>query len=397
MNPEESETKLSVTDEAQLRTDLKIADPKTLEVDPVEDRALDAQSDQVVEALFALDPEDHDARQSGKNTAGELGMEVQQASARKLDMLKAPIHRIVDRGEARGDVGSSLADLKVEVEKADPRRFNFDPGWFSRILGYLPFIGPPMKRYFTQYESTRTVIDAIIKSLDLGRDQLKRDNVILAEDQKVMRELTGRLANAVKMGQLIDQKLAVRLESLSPDDAKLKFLSEEVVFPLRQRIIDLQQQLAVNQQGILATELISRNNNELVRGVNRAINVTSRALQVAATVAIALADQKAVLNKVESVNKTTSELIAGTAEQLKAQGAAIQNQASSAMLDMDALKSAFADIDAAIEDLSTFRMQALPKMAQTVQELDKITAQADESIRKIDATRQSGDKIKIEV
>ncbi|MCG8457832.1 MAG: toxic anion resistance protein, partial [Holophagales bacterium] len=301
------------------------------------------------------------------------------------------------RGDAKGDVGTSLADLKVEVEKADPRRFNFDPGWFSRILGYLPFIGPPLKRYFTQYESTRTVIDAIIKSLDAGRDQLKRDNVILAEDQKAMRELTVRLANAVKMGQLIDRKLATRIDTLPPDSAKHGFLSEEVVFPLRQRIIDLQQQLAVNQQGILATELISHNNKELIRGVNRAINVTSRALQVAATVAIALADQKAVLNKVESVNEVTSDLIAGTAEQLKEQGAAIQKQASSAMLDMNALKSAFADIDVAIEDLSTFRMQALPQMARTVQELDEVTARADASIRNIDSIRRSDGTIKIEV
>ncbi len=397
MSTEVSEPKLSVADEIQLRTDLKIADSQSLQADPSVDAALDKQSDQVVEALLALDPEDHGSRESGTSAAEELGMEVQAASARKLDMLKAPVHRIVSRGDAKGDVGTSLADLKVEVEKADPRRFNFDPGWFSRILGYLPFIGPPLKRYFTQYESTRTVIDAIIKSLDVGRDQLKRDNVILAEDQKAMRELTVRLANAVKMGQLIDQKLATRIDTLPPDGAKHIFLSEEVVFPLRQRIIDLQQQLAVNQQGILATELISHNNKELIRGVNRAINVTSRALQVAATVAIALADQKAVLNKVESVNEVTSDLIAGTAEQLKEQGAAIQKQASSAMLDMSALKSAFADIDVAIEDLSTFRMQALPQMARTVQELDEVTARADASIRNIDSIRRSDGTIKIEV
>lgn len=397
MDTEDSEAILSVIDEVQLKTELKNSTLDSLQVDPSTDQVLDDQSSHVVDALFALNPEDHDSREFGKHTAEGLGMDVQEASAKQLDMLKAPVHRITDRGDAKGDVGTSLAALKVEVEKADPRRFDFDPGWFSRMVGYLPFIGPPMKRYFTQYESTRTVIDAIIKSLDIGRDQLKRDNLILAEDQKVMRDYTARLENAVKMGQLIDQKLEVKLKTLQPDESKHRFLSEEVLFPLRQRIIDLQQQLAVNQQGIMATELISRNNNELVRGVNRAINVTSRALQVAATVAIALADQKAVLDKVESVNETTSDMIAGTANQLKEQGAAIQKQASSAMLDISALKSAFADIDAAIDDLSAFRAQALPKMAQTVMELDKVTAQANESIKKMDSTRHSDDKIKIEV
>lgn len=397
MDKEDDTSQLSVSDDANIKADIQPIQPDTLKLDPDEEEALDAQSDEVVAALFALNPDDHDARQSGTIAAEGLGLGVQEASARKLDMLKAPISRIVDRGEARGDVGTSLADLKVEVEKADPRRFDFDPGWFSRMLGYLPFIGPPIKRYFTQYESTRTVIDAIIKSLDLGRGQLTRDNVILADDQKEMRGLTVRLATAVKMGQMVDEKLSKKVDSLDATEPRQKFLNEEVIFPLRQRIIDLQQQLAVNQQGILATELIARNNKELIRGVNRAINVTARALEVAATVAIALADQKVVLDKVESVNQATSDLIASTAEQLKEQGAAIQKQASSAMLDINALKSAFADIDVAIDDLATFRSQALPMMAQSVRELDEVTARAAASIEKMDATKYSENTIKIEV
>ncbi len=395
MNTENDNADLHVIKRDELDTEAEIVEAEA--AGAAEDPELDAQTDQVVEALLALNPEDHDARQTGKNTAAELGLSVQEQSAKKLDMLKAPIHRIVERGDTKGDVGSSLADLKVEVERADPRRFDFDPGWFSRMIGYLPFIGTPLKRYFVRYESTRSVIDAIVKSLGLGREQLKRDNEILADDQKTMRELTGRLAKAVSMGQMIDRKLEERLEGLFGDDARRSFLSEEVLFPLRQRIIDLQQQLAVNQQGILATELISRNNSELIRGVNRAINVTSRALQVAATVAIALADQKAVLDKVESVNKTTSDLISGTAEQLKEQGAAIQKQASSAMLDIESLKSAFADIDVAITDLQTFRSEALPMMAQTVQELDVVTDKASESIQRLDSIPNPDNRIKLDV
>ncbi len=395
MNTENDSADLAVVNRDQLDTEAEIVEAEA--AGAADDPELDAQTDQVVDALLALNPEDHDARQSGKNTAAELGLSVQEQSAKKLDMLKAPIHRIVERGDTKGDVGSSLADLKVEVERADPRRFDFDPGWFSRMLGYLPFIGTPLKRYFVRYESTRSVIDAIVKSLGIGREQLKRDNEILADDQKTMRELTGRLAKAVSMGQLIDAKLEERLAALPDGDTRQTFLSEEVQFPLRQRIIDLQQQLAVNQQGILATELISRNNNELIRGVNRAINVTSRALQVAATVAIALADQKAVLNKVDSVNKTTSDLIEGTAEQLKDQGAAIQKQASSAMLDIESLKSAFADIDVAITDLQTFRSEALPMMAQTIQELDVVTEKAGESIQRLDAIPKSDNRIQLDV
>jgi uncharacterized protein YaaN involved in tellurite resistance len=213
-----------------------------------------------------------------------------------------------------------------------------------------------------------------------------------------MREMTARLEKAIKLGQLIDQKLQYKLDrEIAPTDAKHKFIAEELMFPLRQRIIDLQQQLAVNQQGILATELIVRNNKELARGVDRALNVTVNALQVAATVAMALANQKIVLDKIESVNKTTSDLIANTSARLKTQGVQIQKQAASAQIDMNALKSAFADINQALTDLSQFRVNALPQMASTVLELDKITSDAEKTIKELEKGNQARPEIKIDV
>ena len=198
-----------------------------------------------------------------------------------------------------------------------------------------------------------------------------------------MYDLTGKLEKAIKLAQRIDQKLDARLKEMTPGTEQHKFVAEELLFPLRQRIIDLQQQLAVNQQGVLVTEGIIRNNKELVRGVNRTLHVTVSALNVGATLAIALANQKNVLEKVESVNKTTGDLIAGTAERLKTQGAQIHKQASSSMLEIDQLKQAFADIKIAMEDIAAFRMNALPQMAQSVVELDKITAEASAQIEKM--------------
>src|SRR5690606_42135790 len=58
-----------------------------------------------------------------------------------------------------------------------------------------------------------------------------------------------------------------QIAQLPADDSRRSFMEEELLFPLRQRILDLQQQLAVSQQGILALEVVIRNNRELIRGV----------------------------------------------------------------------------------------------------------------------------------
>ena len=118
----------------------------------------------------------------------------------------------------------------------------------------------------------------------------------------------------------------------------------------------------VNQQGILAIELVIRNNMELIRGVDRATNVTVSALQVAVTLALALANQKIVLEKIQAVNETTDKLIAGTAERLRTQGAEIHKMAvGHAASTSTTLKKAFVDIRAALDDISRFRQEALPQ------------------------------------
>jgi uncharacterized protein YaaN involved in tellurite resistance len=383
---------------SEIKKDLAIVDPKAIQVTAGEDGDLDTRADQFAETLLNLDPEKPDDTDKGKAGVETMGMDLQRKAAKMSDILKQPLTVLSKKGAEGGDIANSLINLKTEVEKLDPGKFDLEAGWMTRTIGRLPGIGTPMKRYFSKYESAQTVISSIVRSLENGRDQLLRDNQTLTEDQKQMREMTGKLARAIKLGQLIDQKLQYKLDrEIEAGSPKAKFVAEELQFPLRQRIIDLQQQLAVNQQGVMAIELIMRNNKELARGVNRALNVTITALQVGATVALALENQRIVLDKVNAVSKTTSDLIAGTANRLKTQGVEIQKQASSTMLNMDSLKAAFADINTAMEDLSKFRTQALPQMANTVLELDKVTADAEKSIKTMESGNRARPDIKIEL
>lgn len=380
---------LSIARAADLRAELALPDPKAILIHPGEDPDLERRAEHFVGLLLEDAAKGENEPRVGREAIETMAVDLQSKAALQLDRLKQPIKQLAARGEEGGEVANALINLKMEVEALDPGKFDFEPGWFSRALGRLPGVGTPIKRYFSKYESAQTVIAAIVRSLEQGRDQLLRDNVTLAEDQKQMREMIGKLEQSIQLGQLIDQKLQYHLDrEISPQDPRHAFISEELLFPLRQRIIDLQQQLAVHQQGVVATELIIRNNTELVRGVNRALNVTVTALQVAATVALALANQKIVLDKLSAVNQTTSDLIAGTAARLRTQGVQIQQQAANAQLDMNSLRAAFADLNGAIDDLATFRRNALPQMAQTVLDLDQVTREATQAIQKLDKAKQ---------
>lgn len=390
---------MAIPDNEALKKELNLVEVKDVKLEDTAMQDLETKADSFVENLVDFSNEDIDAQESKKAAVEMLGEKTQKEAAHRSQMLQRPIKDLQTRSQDGGEVSSALIDLKLKVEELDPNKIDFGkPGWGTRVLGVIPVVGNPLKKYFSRYEKSQTIIDAILNSLKNGEKQLKRDNIMLLEDQKKMRIMTLKLEKLIKLGEMVDTKLQYKLErEITPEDPKAKFIEEELLFPLRQRIMDLQQQLAVNQQGVLAIEIIIRNNRELIRGVNRAINVTVNALQVAVTVALALAHQKIVIDKIAAVNETTSNLISATAARLKTQGAEIHKQAASSMLDAEKLKGAFNDIKAALDDISSFRKEALPRMAQTILEFDELTQKGEEAIKKFEKGNKVNPSVTLDI
>jgi uncharacterized protein YaaN involved in tellurite resistance len=319
-----------------------------------------------------------------RQAVDEMGLDVQRQAAHRSKMLEAPIRQLAHQGDEGGPVARSLVDLRTRMQDLDPQRHNLSRDGLTRLLGLIPGIGSPLQRYFHKFETAQGALDAILKDLDAGKEMLRRDNVSLSDDQESLRASLEQLRRQIGLGRLIDRRLVEEAEGLAPDDPRRRFIEEELLFPLRQRVLDLQQQLTVSQQGILALEVVIRNNRELMRGVDRAINVTVSALNVAVTVALALANQRLVLDRVEALNTTTSTLIAGTANALRTQGVEIQNRAASTVLDMAQLEQAFADVIGVIDEVSRYRREALPRLDAQIDRLEVLAAEGDAAIRRLD-------------
>jgi uncharacterized protein YaaN involved in tellurite resistance len=154
--------------------------------------------------------------------------------------------------------------------------------------------------------------------------------------------------------------------------------------------MDMQQMMVVNQQGIMALEVVMRNNKELIRGVDRARNVTVSALRIAVTVASALYNQQIVLKKIEMLNKTTDALISGTSRMLKEQGAAIHKQSLESSISVDTLKQAFTDVLSAFESISTYKQEALPKMRDTITQFRELADTGEAHIQRLEKGKKLG-------
>lgn len=348
---------------------------------PDDDATLVAMADEFVEEVIRGGEEGSLARQ--RHAVDEMGLELQQQAAHRSAMLDTPLRQLAHQGDEGGSVAKSLVDLRERMHQLDPGRYRLSPGPLDRVLARIPGVGSRLQRYFHRFENAQEALDAIIADLEAGRDMLRRDNVTLSDDQTAMGDILGQLDRQVALGRLIDRRLQEAIARRDEADPQRGFLEEELLFPLRQRIVDLQQQMTVSQQGVLALEVVIRNNRELIRGVDRAINVTVSALTVAVTVALALANQRLVLDRVEALNTTTSSMIGGTARALRQQGVEIQQRASSAMLDMQALEEAFDDVIGAIDDLSHYRQEALPRLDAQIDRLADLSRRGGSAIDRL--------------
>ncbi|HCC06828.1 MAG TPA: toxic anion resistance protein [Clostridiales bacterium] len=352
------------------------------EVKPIDAEVAEIQKQAATNAdeIMALDLSAMDEKRKLLKNIDEFAMETLQNSARKNTLLQTTVGNLSKGGEDGSVVSNSLADLHREIKDLDPSLLDFTKE------GFLAKIFNPIRRYFEKYERADDVIKDIITSLDKGKDTLKNDNTTLDLEEESLRELTKKLNMEIALGLAMDEQIATQIEqakSRGEDEEKIRFVTEEILFPLRQRIMDMQQMMVVNHQGIVAMEVIKRNNKELIRGVDRAKIVTVTALRTAVMVASALYNQKIVLRKIELLNETTSNLISSTGKMLKEQGAAIQKQATESTISPEVLKQSFKDAIAALEDISTFKQQALPRMQETVEQFKELAVVGEKEIARL--------------
>ena len=79
-------------------------------------------------------------------------------------------------------------------------------------------------------------------------------------------------------------------------------------------------------------------------------------------VAGALYNQKIVLKKIQMLNETTNDIIRRNAQMLVGQGAEIQIKSMEASISAETMKTAFNDVMEALDSISTYKQEALPKM-----------------------------------
>ncbi|MDR1608768.1 MAG: toxic anion resistance protein [Deltaproteobacteria bacterium] len=367
---------------------MTVFDPKAIaetvvnEEKPVseEERQLKEMAENNVKAIIAAD-DSLESRRKLLTPIEEFGLKSLQSSKSKSDLLSISVGKLAQAGDEGGLVSKGLMDLQKELKDLDPSVVDFTKkGLFGRFFN-------PIRGYFAKYQKAESVIANILSSLESGKETLKRDNVTLDIEQASLRDLSKKLRREIELGGMMGEAIQLHLDKAAADNQdpdKIRFIKEEIQYPLTQRVMDLNQMLVVNHQGIISMEVITRNNKELIRGVDRAMNVTVSALRTSVMVASALYNQKIVLTKIQALNQTTADIIAATSTMLKEQGTAIQKQAMESTVSVDVLKKAFEDVLWSLDEIGRYKTEAIPKMQATINEFRVLANEGEKAIQRME-------------
>jgi uncharacterized protein YaaN involved in tellurite resistance len=341
-------------------------------VDSAKQLELRSKAEAFVAELAALDMRSPAFTEKVGAVASMGDRDMRASASVSSRMLERPAVR-PGRGRGGDDaqtrVANTLIDLRSTVTELDPARADFQGA--RKILKFLPG-GDKIQRYFAKYQSAQSHLNAIIKALESGQDELRKDNASIETEKASMWAAMGKLGEYNELATALDAAVEAKVAALeaagnNPDADTLR---SDALFPIRQRRQDIMTQMAVAVQGYLALDLVRKNNIELIKGVDRAQTTTIAALRTAVIVAQALSRQKLVLDQVTALNTVTSSLIESTSAQLRVQGAQINQQAASATIDVAKLQAAFDNVFQTMDALDTFRAQAVDSMAQTVSALE---------------------------
>lgn len=306
----------------------------------------------------------------------ELGAaEIRGAAQQSNRMLDRTVRSLSDGhggpggagGDAQSRVAGSLVELRRTVEDLDPGE---TPGRGARrLLSKLPG-GKRFRDHVATYASAQGTLNKIVASLRSGQDELRRDNAALHTERTRLWETMGRLQEYAVLTEALDDAVERRIAEVAATDPRAAdTLRADVLFPVRAKHQDLLTQLAVCAQGYLAMDLVRRNNDELVKGVERAATTTVSALRIAVMLSAALENQRKVTEQVNALRSTTEDLIRGNSAMLATQSGEIQRIAADPAVGAETLRVAFQEIFATLDAIDTYKARATEAMAATVESL----------------------------
>ncbi|WIE81117.1 toxic anion resistance protein [Curtobacterium sp. MCSS17_016] len=319
--------------------------------------------------------------------------DINSLAAKEIVATGAGSSRLLDRsaatfkskgGDASSKVIGTLSDLRATVQDLTPNTADLTKS--EKILGFIPG-GNKLRKYFQKYETADQKIKGIVKSLEAGQVELKRDWADLQTEKANLWEAMGSLNEYIVLAEAMKAELKDQIASLrnAGNNPAADAMESEMLKAVNQRHQQLLVQLTVAVQGYMSMNLTQKNSEELIKAVEEAKTTTIFALRVAMQTAAALDTQMKVLESVDAVREATGQAILATSALLKQNTVAIHQKAVEPAVAIAVLEQAFNDIHSTLDEIDTFNRNANEAIEGNISALTRQLEQAKPQLERAKA------------
>ncbi len=304
------------------------------------------------------------------------------------------------RNKDVGPAGDSLRDIVstirgFSVDELDVRRKR---SWWERLVGRAA----PMAQFVARFEDVQDQIDKITGNL-LGHEHkllkdIKSLDVLYEKTLGFYDELALYIAAGEKKIAELDSNVIPAKEqevANAPKDQGVMKAQElrdlrAARDDLERRVHDLKLTRQVTMQSLPSIRLVQENDKSLVTKINSTLVNTVPLWETQLAQAVTIQRSSEAAAAVKDANDLTNELLEANAKNLRAANKAVREEMERGVFDIEAVKTANAELIATIEESLAIADAGKAKRAEAEAELQKMEAELKSTLA---SAKARGDKV----
>jgi len=294
------------------------------------------------------------------------------------------------RNKDVGPAGDGLRDIVTtirgfSVTELDMRR---QRSWWEKLLGRTA----PAAKFMARYEDVQGQIDKITDNL------LHHEHVLLKEIKSLDKLYEKTLdfydelalyiaAGEAKLKELDDETIPAKEKEVdaAPEDQGVIMAQElrdlrAARDDLERRVHDLKLTRQVTMQSLPSIRLVQENDKSLVTKINSTLVNTVPLWETQLAQAVTIQRSAEAARAVKAASDLTNELLQANAANLREANKAVREEMERGVFDIEAIKSANADLIATIEESLQIADEGKAKRAAAEEELKKMEAELKDTL-----------------
>ena len=270
------------------------------------------------------------------------------------------------------------------------------PGAVKRFLRRIPGLRKlviSVEQIKAKYNTIQKNIDGIVQKLEATRQIAIRDNNLLQKQFENNCDYVDQLEDLIVAGKMKSKELEDLLENMKVNAAEFEDYQitdiEEYKNALDKRVTDLIMLRYAFKQSLTQIRIIQRTNMMDAQNTEAQITMTIPLWKNQMSLAVALYNQKQSIDISNRVTEATNEMFKKNAEMMKTQAIEVAKQNQRSVLDIETLRKTTQELLATVEGVQKAQQEGAQKRAAAEAELVKLEKEMSmKAIGVVDSTQK---------